>query len=64
MNQSVSFSDTVVLFLRNIRPASVTRAVLKKATSELTNVKEQNTEYGARSRQVQSYWYLNSGRLG
>lgn len=55
MNQSVSFSDTVVLFLRNIRPASVTRAVLKKATSELTNVKEQNTEYGARSRQVQSY---------
>ena len=36
MNQSVSFSDTVVLFLGNIRPASVTRAILKQPTSELT----------------------------
>jgi len=37
INESISvFSDTVVLFLGNIRPASVTRAILKQATSQLT----------------------------
>jgi len=63
MNQSVSLSDTLVLFLGNIRQASVTRAILKQATSQLT-LKDRLQNTALAVREMQAYWYLTSGRLG